>query len=411
VTYILRRLRGLDGEAGIAMGTAMMVMALMAVLGAATVSLVNTQATESGKSRMRESAFNLTEGVMNGQVLALSTRWPGSPDGVTPPAADRIYSTCTQSSSDPRCPVATDINSMYRNVDTSGTVTWRTSVYDNADATNSRSFYNDSTTPSGPGWDQNDDGKLWVRAQANVRGRPRTLVALVSVQKIVEQLPRIAVVAGSINITNNGKKVMIDANGVNNGAPALVAVRCSASTAGCLNSGKPDDQLEPNDVQYNYPNTPMLGADAIQRMRDRAQADGRLYTSCAQAQAAGLTGAVVYIELSTDEACSFGGNSQHNTPENPGLLIMNRGTLSFGGTSNYYGIVYHRNEQGSSGTVVTTQGNAQITGGIMVDGMGRVDIGSSKTNVVFDERAALNVRSYGTANIVQNSWREIRPAF
>ena len=411
MTKIIRRLRRLDGEAGIAMGTAMMVMALMAVLGAATVSLVNTQAIESGKSRTRESAFNLTEGVMNGQILALSKTWPGSPDGVTAPAASKIYSTCTQATSDNRCPVSADINKMYANTDTTGTVAWRTNVYDNADGTGSRTFYNDSTTPSGPGWDQNDDGKLWVRAQATVRGRPRTIVALVSVQKIFEQLPRIAVVAGSINITNNGKKVMIDANGVNNGPPALIAVRCSASTSGCVNSGKPDAQLEPNDVQYDYPNTPMLGDDAMQRMRDRAEADGHLYTSCAQAQAAGLTGAVVYIELAADESCSFGGNVSYNTAENPGLLIMNRGTISFGGTSNYYGVVYHRNEQNASTTVVSTQGNAQITGGVMVDGMGRVDIGSSKANVVFDERAALNVRSYGTAGIIQNSWREIKPAF
>jgi Tfp pilus assembly protein PilX len=411
VIKILQRLRGLDGEAGIAMGTAMMVMALMAVLGAATISLVSTQSLESGKSRTRESTFNLTEGVMNGQIMALSKTWPGSPDGVTPPASSKIYGTCTQATTDARCPVPTDINAMYRNIDTSGTVTWKTNVYDNSDATGSRSFYNDTTTPNDPGWDQNDDGKLWIRAQATVRGRPRTLVALVNVQKIFEQLPRVAVVAGSINITNNGKKVMIDANGVNNGAPALIAVRCSASTTGCMNSGKPDSQLEPNDVQYDYPNSPMMSDDALQRMHDRAEADGTLYTSCAQAQTAGLTGAVVYIELATDEACSFGGNTSYNTPENPGLVIINRGTLSFGGTSNYYGVVYHLNQQGSSGTVVSTQGNSQITGGIMVDGLGRVDIGSSKANVVFDERAALNVRSYGTAGIVQNSWREIKPAF
>ncbi len=38
-----------------------------------------------------------------------------------------------------------------------------------------------------------------------------------------------------------------------------------------------------------------------------------------------------------------------------------------------------------------------------------VEIGSSKKNVVFDERAHKNVRSYSTAGIIQNTWREIRP--
>ena len=43
----------------------------------------------------------------------------------------------------------------------------------------------------------------------------------------------------------------------------------------------------------------------------------------------------------------------------------------------------------------------------MVDGNGGVLAGSSGTNIVFDPRAFDGARSFGTAGIVQNTWREI----
>jgi hypothetical protein len=43
-----------------------------------------------------------------------------------------------------------------------------------------------------------------------------------------------------------------------------------------------------------------------------------------------------------------------------------------------------------------------------VDGNGIVDVGSSKGNLVFDDKAYNAVKSYGTAGMIQNTWREIK---
>jgi len=37
-----------------------------------------------------------------------------------------------------------------------------------------------------------------------------------------------------------------------------------------------------------------------------------------------------------------------------------------------------------------------------------VNIGSSKQNLVYDENAFNNIKTFGTAGIIQNTWREIK---
>jgi hypothetical protein len=45
---------------------------------------------------------------------------------------------------------------------------------------------------------------------------------------------------------------------------------------------------------------------------------------------------------------------------------------------------------------------------VLVDGPGVVEVGSSKSNVVFTPNAFKAVQSYGTAGVIQNTWREIK---
>ncbi|HEV2999930.1 MAG TPA: hypothetical protein VGW75_04240 [Solirubrobacteraceae bacterium] len=401
-----RRLAAQDGWAVV---TAIVVMSIVLGLGLTTYSFVSTQQRESGLERTRESSFNVAEGALTAQIFSLSRRWP-APDGVGAPPADRIYATCTPSSgNDLRCPRASQMAALFRNRDTdvAGEPAWTTNVYDNGGG--SEAFYDDSVTPQQPGWDANDDGRLWVRAQAAVRGKQRTLVALVGVQKQTEELPRAAVVAGAVELTNSGKKVLIDANGDTNAyQPGIVAVRCTdLSDPKCFKAPKFDDQLDPPVASGGYSAANALPDDVIQRLRERAITDQTYYATCAQALAHGLAGEVVYVEGGGE--CAFTGNATYNTAEEPGLLIWAGGTLTLGGGTVYHGLVYHLH-QDTAQPAVRLQGNAQVIGGVMIDGDGRIEIGSSKKNVVFDERAHKNVRSYSTAGIIQNTWREIRPA-
>ena len=45
-----------------------------------------------------------------------------------------------------------------------------------------------------------------------------------------------------------------------------------------------------------------------------------------------------------------------------------------------------------------------------MDGPGGIDVGSNKVNITYDDTAFIGVSSYGSASIVQNSWRDITGA-
>ena len=67
-----------------------------------------------------------------------------------------------------------------------------------------------------------------------------------------------------------------------------------------------------------------------------------------------------------------------NTLANPGLYIVERGTVDFGGNIEFWGVVYNANLDNSNlATMVETSGTAAIHGGALVDGAGGVYAGSS----------------------------------
>jgi hypothetical protein len=59
--------------------------------------------------------------------------------------------------------------------------------------------------------------------------------------------------------------------------------------------------------------------------------------------------------------------------------------------------------------LVTLGGDVSIFGSIVIDGPGGLSAGSSKVNLVYDPNAVTGGRTVGTAGLVQNTFREIRP--
>jgi hypothetical protein len=68
------------------------------------------------------------------------------------------------------------------------------------------------------------------------------------------------------------------------------------------------------------------------------------------------------------------------------------------------------NRQSTGGAVVTIGGNASVQGLISVDGNGGVVAGSSKTNVIYDSRAASLLRGEAGAVLNKNSFRVLPPS-
>lgn len=393
----------LRDERGNVLVISITMLGLMMGLGSAALSTVDTQTDVVAKERKLESTFNLAEGVLNAQTFVLARLGTGS-------VSSQFPATCAPGSVQALCPTDSQIRLSYDasvQRDYAGS-TWSTQVRDNPNGT----FYNESVVSAAARYDANGDQQLWVRAHAEDSAqRERDIVALISVEFRPIDFPRFALAGGWFKTSNNGRKVIVDATG-----SLGVGVRCALppQSSTCLDYQPGKGQLEPAGAyQLNYPNTPGVLPDELRALEDQARASGTYYTSCPS----NPNGQVVVIAAGN---CSYnnsapaapGGSKCCNTSAKPGLLIMECGSLSFGGNIEFYGLVYVPNVSStgswcSSGAVITTQGTSLIKGGAIVDGPGGIVSGSSGLNIQFNPNAFDNIRTTGTAGVVQNTWREV----
>ncbi|MDQ3934777.1 MAG: hypothetical protein M3340_09135 [Actinomycetota bacterium] len=385
-------------ESGVAMVVAVMITGLMLGAGVALLSLTDYQTSQTGKERVRESALTLAEGALNAQANLLSAAWPET--------SDQAFAPCTQTSSSVECPNVDTLLRGFGNddFDDSTAVSWHLSVRDNQLG----AFYEDSATASQPAWDANGpegsgpDGIMWLRAQATVKGERRTIVSLVRATPIGMTFPRGVITAGHFHTTNNGNKVLVETTG----GPGVLG-RCTTGPAGpmrgdaCLDYEVTKGQVWPNYVDTNPNLPPALEEDDISSLRNRAKAAGSWYASCPGTLP---TGRLVFIESGN---CAYSTSTVYNSRANPGLVVVYNGTLTLAGGTIFNGLVYAPNKQGSSGTVVTVTGEAQVYGAIVVDGAGGLYVGGSKLSVIYDPNVFNLVTTTQTINVIANSWREL----
>ena len=91
------------------------------------------------------------------------------------------------------------------------------------------------------------------------------------------------------------------------------------------------------------------------------------------------------------------------------LVFLNSdSTVSANGGGDFYGVIYHANQQNSANVLVDFSGNLTIHGGILIDGRGALSLQGSAF-LTFDENAFQRraQRSAPRASI-QNTWRELR---
>ena len=391
----------LRAERGSSLVLAMVLMTMMFAVGLAAYAFVDTQQKESMNERHRESSFNLAEAALNSQSFVLSRRWAGSANryGTSTP-------TCSSTlAPEEMCPSPAQISAAFGSTDYATGASWQTTVYDDV----SGDFY-DAAVIEVPGtahWDQNANNKVWISAQTVVRERQRRLVALVQVQPYQEEIPKNVIIAGQFELTPNGNGVYIKTN-PDETSEHKVTLRCTLTDLDCAEY-TPDPrkpQLEPAAAIEgdSFVGKDALPADVQQRLKERAEADGTAYSGCpSEGQ---LTGKVVYVEGCAEGKYTH--NYTWNSEESPGILIWADGFLELGGRSTFWGIVYHLNNDNSSDDeLLRLRGGLTINGGAFVDGPGGIDVGSNQININYDEDAFTSITSYGSASIVQNSWRDI----
>jgi hypothetical protein len=397
---LTRRLRA---ERGSTIVTAMMVLFVLVAFATTLAAFVDSDQADSRRERERESSFNLAEGVLNAQIYQLSARWPSATAQESPyPAA------CNAGSTHADCPNGASIQSNFTTVDHQSTTTqWETQVRDNGGS--SPNFWSDDLLASPLSYDANDDNFLWVRASAVVRGRTRALVALVEAEHVALNFPRATLVSGHFETSNTGNKVIIDTNGASEQFyPGDIIVRCALTSPGCASYDSGKGQIEPDTVKSNPEQPRAVSVEALEQLRTRAKAEGNYYDGCAPSLAGDEPGELVFMENAT--ACEYNANTVYNSVQKPGYVVIARGTIgAINGTAEFHGIIYHANLDNLAGNVIHLTGNVSVFGSIVIDGPGGLSAGSSKVNLVYDPNVINGFKAFGTAGIVQNTFREISP--
>ena len=407
----MTRREQLNGEDGFVLATAIIVLMIMAAVGLAVLAFADGQTNASGKERTRESSFRLGEASMQGQVFRLGAGWPGTAPAAVPDCSPLSPATSA-------CPDAAGLATAYAGVDYStancppGTPTtaWTTSVRDNGVLLPTPSvdvnYYDEALVSTREAWDRNGDGRLWVRSTSVARCRVQTMVALVRQNLIPQPFPHRVVTANWFRTTNKGNKVIIDTVGTRpNQTPAELSLRCEAPRPTLCADYQPNKgQVKPDTTKLGDTSTnPTLSPSLLAALKQQAIAAGMYYPAgTCPTNLVGRAGGVAYAEGTATGTCDIPGAF---TANDPGVLVVANGRIALGGNSVFYGLLYLANGSDLSDAVVQIGGTAGVVGAVAVDGKGGVSAGSSKANIVFDDRAFAFVKGYAGAGIVQNSWR------
>lgn len=412
------RLRREDGWTVV---TAVMVVMMMMSFGLAAYSVVDTQTAESKQERNRESSFNLTEGALQQQSYMLGYAWPST---ATLGYTDCSFGAGTNVTPAGKCPQPANlIGPNFSQADFVADASWTTVVRDNrvGGPTPQNSDFYDSTVHTTPcmgtttmpcRWDANADGKLWVRASATVRGKTRKIVALLKRERLTEAFPRVTLKADRFATTNTGAELIIDSSG------GQIVTRCQYVPPGrpCEDYQVNKGQVAPaGSIVREPPQTqPTMNDAQLARFKKAAETSNppAYYTSCPST----LTGLVVYIDVPAGTQCSYSSSPTWNSLAAPGVMIMPRGRMTFTGGPTYHGVLYFGNQDNYTGNVLDMGGNAEVIGGVIIDNGGGVTVGSSGgggsngPNLQFSANAFNALATFGTAGLIQNTWRELPPS-
>jgi Tfp pilus assembly protein PilX len=441
----------LRSEQGSALMMAVIILFIILGIGTALIATANSQKTTAANEQNGENAFSMAEAALDAQIYALSVTWPtagNAPSPSTPTTLGYPQSCNASNAGQSYCPTASDLSAYPSNTQSCPTGTpgdawnpggtrssWTTYVRNANPATNEQQYFNDSAEKAeayyNSSYAYNANNYVWVRAVGQVNCKTSVVIAEVSMQTLALNFPKFVLNADSFNITNNGQKTIINTLGTGS-TPSQISVRCGGtaytppppqSCAGYGNTQQisPTDPTSPS-TWVNPPSpTPVLTASQLAEAKAMAQANGTYYgsgTNCSTIGAAQLTGALVYIEGSPTCNISIPSNPVINSATSPGWVILNDGTLNFGGSATFYGVIYGVNASNQSIPIVTLGGTTTVLGGLAVNGNASLSLGSSGNGVnctasnkcgdlEFDPNAFNTLIGFGGAQQTPNTFRQL----
>jgi Tfp pilus assembly protein PilX len=230
-----------DDERGWVLVVAIALMTIMIGVGLALLSGIDTQSRESGRERIRESSFNLAEGLAQAESVVLQNNWPTDVPCTGNAVGCGYQPNCTQANATAnanQCPSPTALvgtSSAFSNVDQRTGATWKIEVRDDIGASiGTLPTYVKGTGGDGVDrpicgpssnqlctWDANNNKQVWVRVDATTKdGKRRSVVALLKLENFNVAFASNAVTGGAVNFKNGGNKTIVDAS------PSQIVVRC-----------------------------------------------------------------------------------------------------------------------------------------------------------------------------------------
>jgi hypothetical protein len=257
------------------------------------------------------------------------------------------------------------------------------------------------------------DNRMYVIATGATGTEQTRVMALVERTFLDVNLPRGVALAANGDLMSNGSgnnpKIKVE---VPPPAGIVTAVHVSGSI-------EEPDVTAPSVYQSDGSNGELPGAadrtfspSLVAGLKATAEANGRYFTSLAAAEASpvaaewspqgGLSGLTV-IEYPVPTTVKMDGNDVINSEAVPGILmVLGGGELQWGGTQQFYGIIY------TQGTMDTTHGTGDIHGMAVTTGTESM---KGTPNIWYNDKCIANMLNRFSLNVkmVTNTWRELPP--
>lgn len=408
-------------ESGSALVTTMLVVVVMLALGIALLSLNDVQAQQSGVERTRDRAFNLAESVLTSEGYSLGRVWPVT--GLLSPIG--AAGTCTSTgvgallSAIPAAGSAVariqgNLAASYSGPEYAG-ATWQVNVCDDSGTSTVWS----PSLLAGWNYDQNNNNRMWIRAQATVGGKTRVVAGLVDLESVNALPLNFGLINGSMSVNiptalgSGGGLLTSVTNLVFGAADPLVTgrlgVRCGvfdlSQVLNCLGGNGPSGltasllgSMVSTNMFAQYPVESVVPDETIAQLRSQAVATGTYVASTAGATsssnpptctkpAAVTTSRIWFIEQvgTGDQFCRI-----PLTAPQPAAVVVGKGRIVIRGNGDdnsaaanaFRSVIYALNLQrpdndstNSPQEIVRLDEAARVIGAVFVDGKnGRVGL-------------------------------------
>jgi Tfp pilus assembly protein PilX len=411
-------MRDTRSEEGFALVSAIVLLMVILGIGMGLLLFTDNQQKASRIEQSAESAFNVAEAALNAQVGQVSRSWPSN-GGKNGKEGEALPETCTESTSTTTngCPTSASLSTGYPNISPvacKGVATkdawgsaltneWTTYVRD--DKNKESSFFNSAEEKGAAPWDENEDGKLWVRSVGVVQCHVISLVTLVTRQLVTLSFPKDAVSGNWFRVTNNGNKQIVNTQGEPAEEAGQIGMRCEGVTT-CEEWDVKKEQVSPDTTKAPAVPSPIMSEEQLAALKSQAITLGTFRSPTVKGCPTSmeqLSGLPAYVEGCGNLKLTSNGTS--NSVSSPGFLVLYNGTLELAGTSTFYGVIYAHNAQNYNGSVVSLGGTTKVVGAIDVDGKGGIEFGASGVNFVYNPKAISEVKSYAGATPTRNTFR------